>query len=83
MNRSDFLLKIIRYVLSIITILLATYGLITKNFEFNSLMLLFLGLSMFFAGLEEFQEKKKRNGWLLVIVSLFPLFVSAQEFLIG
>ncbi|RPK03115.1 hypothetical protein FH5_02191 [Priestia endophytica] len=45
-------------------------------------MLFFLGLSIFFMGLEEFQEKKKTNGWLLVIVSLFPLFVSAQEFLI-
>ncbi|WP_124052380.1 DUF3953 domain-containing protein [Priestia endophytica] len=76
------MLKIIGHVLSIISVLLATYGLITKNFEFNSIMLFFLGLSIFFMGLEEFQEKKKTNGWLLVIVSLFPLFVSAQEFLI-
>ncbi|MFP3844925.1 DUF3953 domain-containing protein [Priestia filamentosa] len=73
----------IRYVLSIISILLATYGLITKNFEFNTIMIFFLGLSMFYMGLEEFQEEKKTNGWLLVIVSLFPLFVSAQGFLIG
>jgi hypothetical protein len=77
------LLKIVRYVLSTISILLATYGLITKNFEFNSIMLFFLGLTMLFTGLEEFQEGKKRNGWLLVIVSFFPLFVSAQGFLIG
>jgi hypothetical protein len=76
------LLKILRYFLSIITILFATYGLITKNFEFGHIMILLLGLTMLVMGLEEFQKERKANGWLFVCVFLFSFYVSIQGFLL-
>lgn len=68
---SGFLLKILRYVLTVITILFATYGLIKKNFEYNHIMIFFLRLTMLILGLEEFRKERKVNGWLLVVVFLF------------
>jgi hypothetical protein len=75
------LLKIIRFVLSVLTILFATYGLITKNFQFNHIMIFLLGLTMLVMGLEEFRKERKAKGWLFVVVFLFSLFVSIQGFL--
>lgn len=77
------MLKILRYVLSVITILFASYGLITKNFEFNQIMIFLLGLTMLITGLEEFRKKRKMYSWLMVLVFLFLLFVSIQEFLLN
>lgn len=76
------MLKILRYILSLVIIIIAAYGLITKNFEFQSLMTLLLGLMMLVMGLEEFQKERKTYGWLLVVVFLFSLFVSVQGFLL-
>lgn len=76
------MLKKIRYVLSPMIIIIAAYGLITKNFEYQSLMILLLGLMMLVMGVEEFQKERKTNGWLLVVVFLFSLFVSVQGFLL-
>ncbi|WP_267490804.1 DUF3953 domain-containing protein [Paenibacillus monticola] len=61
---------------------MAAYELITKNFEFQSLLILLLGLIMLVMGLEEFQKKRKAYGWLLVVVFLFSLFVSVKGFLL-
>ncbi|WP_445486964.1 DUF3953 domain-containing protein [Niallia sp. 03133] len=77
------MLKILRYILSVVTILFATYGLITKNFEFNHIMIFLLGLTMLIMGLEEFRKERKVNGWLMVGVFLFSLFVSIQGFLLS
>ncbi|RDW17303.1 YczI family protein [Oceanobacillus chungangensis] len=77
------MLKILRYVFSLIGILFAAYGLITKNFEFQSYMILFLGLMMLVMGLEEFQKERKAYGWLFVVVCVFSLFVSIQGFLLS
>jgi Protein of unknown function (DUF3953) len=79
MKGGVFLLKILRYVL---TVSLATYGLISKNFQFNDIMIFLLGLTMLVMGLEEFQKGKKAKGWLFVVVFLFSLFVSTQGFLL-
>jgi hypothetical protein len=65
------LLKILRYVLSVLTILLATYGLISKNFQFNDIMIFLLGLTMLVMGLEEFQKERKAKGCLFVVAFLF------------
>ncbi|MFP7487275.1 DUF3953 domain-containing protein [Priestia filamentosa] len=77
------MLKIIRYILSIVTILFAAYGLVTTNFKFNDIMLFLLGLTMLINGLVEFQGRRKANGWLFVFVSLFVLFVSVEGFLLN
>lgn len=77
------MLKLLRYVLSPVVLIIAVYGLITKNFDFQSLMILLLGLLMLVMGLEEFRKKKKTLGWLLIVVFIFSLFVSIQGFLIN
>lgn len=80
-KRGDFVLKVLRYFLSIITILLASFGLITKNFEYNYILIFLLGLTMLIMGLEEFRKERKMYGWLMVVVFIFSLFVSIQSFL--
>ena len=76
-----FLLKIVRYVLSIITLLLASYGLITRSFKFGDTMIFFLGLTMLVMGLEEFRNERKVMGWFLIGAFLFSLYVSIEGFL--
>ncbi|MEH7014857.1 DUF3953 domain-containing protein [Neobacillus niacini] len=77
------MLKILRYFLSVLTMLFAIYGLITSNFQFNHFMIFFLGLTMLVMGLEEFRKERKANGWLFVVVFLFLLFVSIKGFLLN
>ncbi|MDC3424504.1 DUF3953 domain-containing protein [Aquibacillus sp. 3ASR75-11] len=76
------MLKILRYVFSVVGILFAVYGLITKNLEFQPYMMLFLGLMMLVMGLEEFQKERKAYGWLFFVVFLLSLFVSIKGFLL-
>ena len=64
-DEGSILLKILRYVLSIATFLLAVYGLITKKFEFNHIMIFLLGLTMLVMGIEEFQKERKVIGFEL------------------
>ena len=59
----------------------AFYGFITKNFEFSSLMIFFMGLAMLMMGLQQFQNKRKVYGWMYIGVFLFSIFVSVQDFL--
>ncbi|MCM3570265.1 YczI family protein [Neobacillus mesonae] len=77
------MLKILRYIFSVVTILFAAYGLVSKNYQFNYIMMFLLGLTMLILGLEEFRKEKKMNGWLFVIVFLFSLFVSIKGFLLS
>ncbi|WP_338472618.1 DUF3953 domain-containing protein [Niallia sp. XMNu-256] len=68
-------MKTLRYVLSIITFLFASNGLITGDFKFGSMMIFFLGLTMLVMGLEELRNNRKAIGWFLIIVFLFSVFV--------
>ncbi|EPD52151.1 hypothetical protein HMPREF1210_01504 [Paenisporosarcina sp. HGH0030] len=76
------MLMILRILFSIITLALAGYGLITRNFEFQAYLILFLGLAMLVTGIQEFQQNKKLTGWLLIGVFAFSLFVSIQSFIL-
>jgi len=53
----NILIKIIRAIFSIITIALAGYGLVTKNFKFMPFMMFSLGVTMLVAGLMELERK--------------------------
>ncbi|UNL86939.1 DUF3953 domain-containing protein [Priestia koreensis] len=78
------MLKILRYVLSVITLLFVSYGLITKDFKFGNIMLfLFFGLTMLVLGIEEIQREREVMGWLLIAAFLFSLYVSIEGFLIS
>ncbi|WP_256984955.1 DUF3953 domain-containing protein [Paenibacillus taichungensis] len=45
-------------------------------------MILALGLTMLVTGLQEFKQNKKRQGWLLMIIFTFSLFVSIRGFIL-
>jgi len=77
------MLKILRYVLSLITLLYASYGVITRDFKFGDSMILFLGLTMLVLGLEEFKKERKFMGGFLLVVCLFSLYVSIEGFLLN
>lgn len=76
-------MRILRYVLSVITLLLASYGFITKDFKLGDIMIFFLGLTLLVMGLEEFQKERKVMGWFLIAVFLFSLYVSIEGFLLS
>ncbi|WP_262481861.1 DUF3953 domain-containing protein [Bacillus sp. CH30_1T] len=76
-------MKILRYVLSIVTLSFAIFGLITNNFQLNHIMIFLLGLTMLVMGIEEIQKERKANGLLLVGVFFLSLFVSIKGFLLS
>lgn len=78
-----FLLKIFRYIFSVLGLLFAAYGLITQNFALSPYMMLYLGLTMLVMGLEEFQKKgRKAYESLFVVVFLISLYVSIKGFIL-
>ena len=76
------MLKILQIIFSIIAMAFAGYGLITKDFQFQAYMMLFLGLTMLVLGLQEFKKNKKGTGWLLIGVFAFLMFVAIQSFML-
>ncbi|KOP69772.1 hypothetical protein AMS59_22975 [Lysinibacillus sp. FJAT-14745] len=76
------MLKILQIVFSIIAFSLSAYGLITRDFQLNFLMIFFLGLFMLTLGIKEFQRERKAYGWFLIGVFLFSIFVSIQGFVL-
>ncbi|WP_430786737.1 DUF3953 domain-containing protein [Virgibacillus flavescens] len=74
------MLKISRIILSVIVIAIAVYVLITKNFEFLPLMILFLSILIMVGGLVELQAKKKTNAIISILASTFLLFVAIYTF---
>ncbi|MFQ3544514.1 YczI family protein [Halobacillus rhizosphaerae] len=73
--------KILRYVFSVLTLMLVVYELVTEIFSFSHIMMLFLGLTMLMRGLEEFKQGRKGYGWLFVVVFLLSLSVSIEGFI--
>lgn len=73
---------LLRVLFPVVTIAIAGYGLITNNFEYQPIMMLSMGLTIFVTGLHEFKQNKKYRGWVLMILSAFSLFVSIQSFIL-
>ena len=66
------MLKILRIVLSIITISLSGFSLITENFEYIPYLMLSLGVTMLVIGLIELEKNRKEFwGFMSIVVSLF------------
>ena len=77
------MLKILQILFSIITVALASYGLLTQDFQLGAYMILFLGLAMLVSGLQEFQKNKKITGWMLIGVFAFSIFVAIQSLMLN
>ncbi|KHF38550.1 YczI family protein [Halalkalibacter okhensis] len=74
------MLIILRVLFAVIAAFIAGYGLITKNFEFQSYMMFFISLMVLVIGLEEFRKERKVSGWISIVAFLFVLFVSLLVF---
>ena len=77
------MLKILQILFSIIVLALASYGLVTQDFQLQAYMILFLGLTMLVLGLKEFKRNKKLLGWMLIGVFAFSVFVVIQSFMLN
>ncbi|MBU3573407.1 DUF3953 domain-containing protein [Priestia aryabhattai] len=69
------MLKALQLILSIITVGLALYIMLTYSYQFLSLLNILLGLTMLVLGAIEWQKRKKISAWLLFFVALFSWFV--------
>ena len=76
-------LRILRYIFSVLGLILALYGLMTKDFSYSPYMIMFLGLMFFVISLETFKKEQKMYGWLYMVIFLFSLFVSLQSFILN
>lgn len=76
------MLTMLRLLFALITMVLAVFGLITKNFDYQAYAFIFLGLMALVMGIQEMQKKKKMMGWFSIIASVFFLYVAIQSFII-
>lgn len=76
-----YLLKKTRIVLGIIVLLLAGYGLITRNFVAQPFMMLGLCAFILVGGVSELKEGQKRRGYINLFLAAFVLFVFVQSIL--
>ena len=74
------MLKILRIILSVIVMALAGYSLITKNFEFMSYMMFFVGVLMLVTGVAELQAKRKINAISSILAATFLFFVAIYTY---
>ncbi|SFE00135.1 Protein of unknown function [Lentibacillus persicus] len=78
------MLKTLRIVFAIITLVLAGYGLATGNSGVVSpYMMLFMGAMLLVMGISEIKNERKQIGFMSIIVSLFVFYVSIQGFLLN
>jgi hypothetical protein len=75
------LYKKLRLILGIVVLVLAGFGLITKNFAAQPFMMLGLSAFILVGGLDELKQGKKRRGYINIIISVFVLGVAYQTFL--
>lgn len=69
------ILLIVRVVLALITVSFAAYGLITKDFNYQSYMLFFMGLLMLVVAIDAFGKGHKVNGSIASAAFIFIMLV--------
>jgi hypothetical protein len=74
------LLKKVRIALGIVVLLLAGFGLLTKNFVAQPFMMLGLSAFILVGGLDELKNGRKRRGYISIFLSVFVLAVLVQSF---
>lgn len=74
------MLKKIRLILGIIVLILAGFGLITKNFVAQPFMMLGLFAFILVGGIDELNQGKKRRGYVSIFVAVFVLAVVIKTF---
>ncbi|MEW4288240.1 DUF3953 domain-containing protein [Rossellomorea marisflavi] len=70
------MLKILRFLFAIITASFGLYALLSDDFRYAPLMLLFMGGTMLVMGIEEYKNNKKVSASCLVGACLFVFYTS-------
>ena len=73
--------KKLRITLGIVVLLLAGYGLITKNFVAQPIMMLSLSAFILVGGLDELKQGIKRRGYISLFLAVFVLAIATRTFL--
>ncbi|MEW4305931.1 DUF3953 domain-containing protein [Rossellomorea marisflavi] len=76
------MLKILRFLFAIITISFALYGILSDDFSYAPLMLLFMGGAMLVMGIEEYKRNKKVSASCLVGACLL-IFYTSFDIMLG
>jgi hypothetical protein len=76
----SYLFKKLRLILGIVVLLLASFGLITKNFVAQPFMMLGLSAFVLVGGLDELKQGKKRRGYINIFLAVFVLAIFVQSF---
>ncbi|ALC89177.1 hypothetical protein AM500_04760 [Bacillus sp. FJAT-18017] len=76
------MLKFLQIIFTITAISLAGYVLITEDYKFNPVTMLFWGLTLLVIGLRVFQKGHKAIGWLSIAVFIFMIFVLIKSYLL-
>ncbi|PAE44058.1 hypothetical protein [Bacillus sp. 7884-1] len=74
------MLKKIRITLGFVVLLLAGFGLLTKNFVAQPFMMLGLSAFILVGGLDELKKGKKSRGYISIFLSVFVLAILVQSF---
>jgi ABC-type sugar transport system permease subunit len=69
------LLKALQVILSVVTVGLALYIMLTHSYQLLSYLNILLGFTMLVLGAIEWQKRKKSSAWILFLVALFSWFV--------
>lgn len=78
------MVKLTRIIFVLIIIALSTYSLISRNFESMPFVMMLLGAFMLLTGLSELQkDRKKFEGYLFIVVSLFIFSVTILGLLLN
>lgn len=74
-------MNMIKIILAIFVLLLSGYGLLNPSVNMTAITLFLVGALLLMMGGEEIKKEKKTIGYLLIIIGLFNVFVSIQDFL--
>ncbi|WP_246628972.1 hypothetical protein [Mesobacillus maritimus] len=74
------MLKILQMTFAVGTLLFVIVDMVNAKVDFQTPMILFLGLTLLIMGVRVFQQKQKLIGGILMGASLFSILVSIQGF---
>lgn len=78
-ERERYMLTKIRFILGIIVIFLAGFGLLTKNFIAQPYMMVALGAFVLVGGIKEHKNGQKRRAMVSFLLSIFVFTVFIQN----
>lgn len=73
-----FLLTILHILLTVLTLGLALFALLTQNFDYQYYTLLSMGLMILVMGIKELRKEKKGFAYFIILAAAYILFVAGD-----